>query len=205
MELIAQAATAATPYARRLLDIGCGAGNYSLKLVEHFRRLDPTPLAITLVDLSRPMLMRAEERLRAAGITEIVTHQADIRELTLGESAYDVIVAAAVLHHLRTDAEWNSVFAACFRALAPGGSLWIFDLVTGSTTELHAIAWRQYGEYLVALNGVAHRDKVFAYVEQEDTPRPLVEQLERLRSVGFHDLEVLHKHGPFAAFGAVKR
>src|SRR5689334_2901968 len=33
MELVARAATAVTPGARDVLDIGCGAGNYTLKLL----------------------------------------------------------------------------------------------------------------------------------------------------------------------------
>jgi tRNA (cmo5U34)-methyltransferase len=42
-------------------------------------------------------------------------------------------------------------------------------------------------------------------VEREDTPRPLVFQLDLLRRVGFTDVDVLHKNGCFAAFGAVKQ
>ena len=45
---------------------------------------------------------------------------------------------------------------------------------------------------------------MFAYVEQEDTPRPLTFQLDLLREVGFAQVEVLHKNGCFAAFGGVK-
>jgi tRNA (cmo5U34)-methyltransferase len=45
---------------------------------------------------------------------------------------------------------------------------------------------------------------VFAYVEKEDTPRPLVFQLDLLLQVGFSRVEVLHKNVCFAAFGAVK-
>ena len=43
-----------------------------------------------------------------------------------------------------------------------------------------------------------------AYIEQEDTPRSLVDQLDWLRRVGFRQVEVLHKNSVFAAFGAVK-
>ncbi len=64
---------------------------------------------------------------------------------------------------------------------------------------------RRYGEYLSALRDDAYREQVFAYVEREDTPRPLVFQLDLLRDVGFDQVEVLHKHTCFAAFGAVKR
>lgn len=62
----------------------------------------------------------------------------------------------------------------------------------------------RYGEYLTELGGEDYRDRVFTYIEHEDTPRSLQFQLDALRSAGFHKLDVLHKHGPFAAFGAVK-
>ena len=39
MALVARAAAAATPHARHVLDVGCGAGNYSLKLLEHLPNL----------------------------------------------------------------------------------------------------------------------------------------------------------------------
>src|SRR6187401_3604006 len=62
MELITQAAVASTKPIRRVLDIGCGAGNNTLKLrsaVEHDFDVD-------LLDLSGPMLERARERVGAA-------------------------------------------------------------------------------------------------------------------------------------------
>jgi tRNA (cmo5U34)-methyltransferase len=64
--------------------------------------------------------------------------------------------------------------------------------------------WTRYGDYLREMKGDEYRDEVFAYIEKEDTPRPLLWQLEMLRSVGFTQLEILHKNSMFAAFGAVK-
>lgn len=199
LELIAEAAAASTPAARRLLDVGCGAGNFSLRLLERLPGLE-----VTLVDLSRPMLERAQERLAAAGCLRAIARQADIREIDLGEQTFDVVLAAAVLHHLRSDEEWRSVLGKLFRALSPGGSLWIFDLVTAATAPLEALFRRQYGDYLSQLKGDAYRDEVFAYIEKEDTPRPLVYQLELMREVGFATIDVLHKHRCFAAFGGIK-
>ena len=37
---------------------------------------------------------------------------------------------------------------------------------------------QQYGEYLTQFKDETYRDHVFAYVEKEDTPRPLVFQLD---------------------------
>jgi tRNA (cmo5U34)-methyltransferase len=64
--------------------------------------------------------------------------------------------------------------------------------------------WNRYGEYLVGFKGEAYRNHVFAYVDKEDTPRPLMYQLDLLRAVGFGTVEVLHKNVCFAAFGAIK-
>jgi tRNA (cmo5U34)-methyltransferase len=199
MELVTQAAAAATPGARRALDVGCGAGNYSLKLLERLPRLE-----MDLVDLSRPMLDRAAARVGSATPAGVRTFQADIRELELEAGRYDVITAAAVLHHLRSDDEWAAVFAKLHRALRPGGSLWISDLVLHSDPHVHEHMWRRYGEYLAALKGEDYRDHVFAYIEKEDTPRPLLYQIDLLRSVGFHTVDVLHKNSVFAAFGGIR-
>lgn len=199
LELIAEAAAVSTPHATRLLDIGCGAGNYSLKLLARLPQLE-----VTLVDLSQPMLACAEQRLQAARCRNVTTLQVDIRELALAANSTDIIVAAAVLHHLRSDDEWQSVYANLAAALSPGGSIWIFDLLDTTTPALREMFQRHYGDYLVSLGGAEYRDKVFAYIEREDTPRPLVEQLNLLRRVGITQLEVLHKNGPFGAFGGVK-
>ena len=198
LDLIAAAAAQTTPQARRVLDVGCGAGNYTLKLLERLPKLDAT-----LVDLSRPMLDRAEERVRAAGAGDVQTAQGDVRTLDLGQGTYDVILAASVLHHLRTDDEWQAVFAAFRRALRPGGSLWIYDLIDSELSGTRELMTQRYGDYLEGLGGPEYRRKVFAYIEEEDTPRPLVWQLDLLRSVGFAAVEVLHKQSCFAAFGAL--
>jgi tRNA (cmo5U34)-methyltransferase len=199
LDLIAGAAAAVNPRATHLLDVGCGAGNYSLKLLEVL-----PDLAITLVDLSLPMLERAVERVGPRTHGEVRALQGDIRELLLEEEAFDVIVAAAVFHHLRDEAEWKDVFAKCHAALKRGGSIWISDLVEHSEPAVQRLMWERYGEYLAHLRGEAYREHVFDYIAREDTPRPLLFQVDLLREVGFERVEILHKNSCFAAFGAIK-
>ena len=64
--------------------------------------------------------------------------------------------------------------------------------------------WERYGEYLCSVGGESYRDNVFAYIDKEDSPRPVTYQLELLRKVGFDHIELLHKNSCFAAYGAVK-
>jgi tRNA (cmo5U34)-methyltransferase len=199
MALVAEAAAVTTPHARHVLDVGCGAGNYTLKLLERLPDLDAT-----LVDLSRPMLERAAERVESATSGAVRTIQRDIRKIQLPPESVDLILAAAVLHHLRTDEEWHAVFSAFHRALRPGGSLWIFDMVESAIPAVQQMQWRRYGEYLSGFRDQEYRDHVFAYIEKEDTPRSLTFQLDLLREVGFGAVDVLHKNSCFAAFGAMK-
>jgi tRNA (cmo5U34)-methyltransferase len=199
LELIAKAAAAATPAAKSVFDIGCGAGNFTLRLLKERPGMD-----CTLLDLSQPMLDRAAQRVTAATAGKVTTVQADIREANLADGSFDIILAAAVLHHLRTPAEWRATYQRLFQLLRPGGSLWVFDMVDHAIPAVRSLMTARYGEYLAGLKGEAYRDSVFAYIEQEDTPAPLTFQLSLLNEAGFTQIDVLHKHGPFAAFGAVK-
>jgi len=199
MSLIAEVAAAVTPKAASVFDVGCGAGNYTLKLLDRLPNLN-----VMLVDLSKPMLDRAMDRIRPATTGNVEAIQGDIREIDIGVERHDIILAASVLHHLRSDAQWRAVFEKFYRALRPGGAIWIFDLIESSIPEAQAIMWRRYGEYLTQFKDEAYRDQVFAYIEEEDTPRSLAFQLDLLRGVGFSLFDVLHKNNCFAAFGAVK-
>ncbi len=182
-----------------VLDVGCGAGNFTLRVLQEVR-----PLACHLIDLSQPMLNRAEERLRAAGVTEITAYQADLRELDFAEGSFDAILAGAVLHHLRDDEDWHSVFAKLHQWLRPGGRLYVADLVFFDAPEVQTMMWERYGSYLESLGGPEYREKVFAYVDKEDTPRSLTFQLDLCRKTGFSACEVLHRNSVFACYFATK-
>lgn len=199
MDLVTAAAAACNPRAERLLDIGCGAGNYTLKMRERL-----PGLGVTLVDLSLPMLERARQRLGATGAGAVSILQGDIREIDIEEGAYDIILAAAVLHHLRDDGDWEAVFRKLHRSLAPGGHLWVADLVAHDMPAVEEKIRKRYGEYLRALKGEEYRDTVFSWIEKEDTPRSLYYQLALMKRVGFRAVEVLHKNLCYAAFGGAR-
>ena len=199
MELITEAAFYSSPHIRKVLDIGCGAGNNTLKLAQYVPAFD-----CDLIDLSLPMLNRAKERISEVNAGTIRLFQGDFRDVDVPEHHYDVILAAAVLHHLRDDEDWESAFTKMYRLTAPGGSVWITDLVGHEFGPIQSMMWERYGEYLTSVGGKAYRDKVFEYIEKEDSPRSVTYQLELLRKVGFDQVELLHKNSCFAAFGAIK-
>ncbi len=189
-----------------ILDLGCGAGNYSLRLLQRLEAADrPAPRSISLNDLSLPMLQRAELRLREAGyVGEIELIHQDLREIRMANGQFDAIMAASVLHHLRADSEWDETFESCYRWLRPGGGLFVYDLVSFANALTQGVMDRRYADYLEGINGSDYRDHVLAYIAKEDTPRPLSWQLERLRAAGFSQTDVVHANGPFAVYAAWK-
>jgi tRNA (cmo5U34)-methyltransferase len=199
MDLLADAAAKTTPHARRLLDIGCGAGNNTIKTIRILNGLD-----CDLIDLSLPMLEKARERISREKSGEIRLLQGDVRELELGTDRYDIVLAAAVLHHLRDEPDWEFVFKKIYNAVNIKGSFWISDMVFHDIPAVQELMWERYGEYLESLGGKEYRTSVFDYIDKEDSPRSLMYQLELMKKVGFEEIEVLHKSSCFAAFGGVK-
>ncbi len=199
LELLTEAAKRIKPNAQNLLDIGCGAGNYSLKMLTKIANLN-----CTLVDLSKPMLDKAKERVSEKTKKLVKTIQGDIREIDLKENSFDIILAGAVLHHLRDDNDWETTFRKLFSLLKPGGCLMISDLITQEIDAVNDYTWERYGDYLESVDGKDYRKKVLDYIEKEDSPRSISYQLELMKKVGFKKTEILHKNMCFGAFGGVK-
>jgi tRNA (cmo5U34)-methyltransferase len=199
MDLLAQAAARTTPHAKRLLDIGCGAGNNTIKTVRILNGLD-----CDLIDLSLPMLEKARERILKEKSGKIRLLQGDVREIELGTERYDIVLAAAMLHHLRDEADWKFVFEKIYNSIRFNGSFWISDMVFHDIPAVQELMWKRYGEYLESIGGRDYRERVFDYIDKEDSPRSLTYQLALMKMVGFEKIEVLHKSSCFAAFGGVK-
>lgn len=199
MELIARSAALLNPDATKIMDLGCGGGNYAVKVTSFLPNVD-----CTLIDLSANMLAKAEQRVLENITGTVTTIQGDYREIQLDENAYDVITAGTTLHHLREDSEWNFVFTRIFKALKKGGTLWINDIVIGETDEINQM---MLDGWLSILRKQVSPDEIEMFMgryESEDTPRTLSYQLKLMENAGFSKTIVLHKHFNFAAFGAIK-
>ncbi|MDR2602659.1 MAG: class I SAM-dependent methyltransferase [Spirochaetaceae bacterium] len=199
LEIITESAKRIVPGANRLLDVGCGAGNYTLKMLSKIQNLE-----CTLLDLSKPMLDKAHERVTPATANVVKTLQSDVRTAQLPEDYFDIILAGAVLHHLRDDNDWEYVFNKLYKLLKNNGCLMISDLVTQDSAVLTNYTWECYENYLNKIAGKEYARKVLAYVEKEDTPRSINYQMELMKKAGFRNIEILHKNVCFAAFAGIK-
>lgn len=112
------------------LDLGCGAGNYTLAVAEVIGAHG----VVVALDLWPPGIEALGERAAAAGRRNIRTALADISKLIpLGDHSVDVCLMATVLHDLAEFALAEGALQEARRVLKPGGILAIveFDKVEG--------------------------------------------------------------------------
>jgi tRNA (cmo5U34)-methyltransferase len=195
LDIVARAGACGLRVGGVLLDLGCGAGNFTLRVLR-----EVSPLDCFLVDLSLPMLQRAEERVKAATAGKVETRQSDIRLLSFEPASFDLILAGQVFHHLREDAEWDAMFCGLYKWLRPGGSLFVADFVAQDDPAIQELMLSRYAEYLVGVGGPEYRDQVLAYCEAEDSPRSVKYQFDLLAKAGFEEFDILHKNALFAAY-----
>jgi tRNA (cmo5U34)-methyltransferase len=199
MELVARSAAMLNPEATNILDLGCGGGNYAVKVSSFLPAVD-----CTLIDLSDKMLEKAKERILENISGKVTVIQGDYRDIEFGVNIFDVITAGTTLHHLREDQEWESAFSKVYRALKPGGTFWINDIVISETDEINRMMLQGWIGEMKKHHSQEEVEMYLNRYETEDTPRTLTYQLDLMKKVGFKETIVLHKHFNFAAFGARK-
>ena len=112
-----RAVEAAGVVPRRVLDLGCGNGDWTVMLAERVERL-------VAVDFTEGFVARCRERLRAAGLDGRATVvQGDVGAYE-PEGPYDLIVAGAVTQYLSDD-DLAGLWPRLRDALAPGGVLYL--------------------------------------------------------------------------------
>lgn len=97
---------------KRVLDAGCGTGRHGI------RALRQGASVVVGVDLSRPMLDRARQK----GAAPLL--RADLCALPLPDAAFDVVISAFTLEHVR---DFSLAIAELSRVTVPGGTVLISD------------------------------------------------------------------------------
>lgn len=105
----------------RIVDLGCGTGQYTLKLAEAY-----PDAKITALDLSTSELNYARKRAEDAGL-DIAFRRAAAEKTSLPDGSADLVTSYILLHEMPPHAI-KSVFAEAYRLLQPGGHVHFGDV-----------------------------------------------------------------------------
>ena len=104
----------------RVLEIGCGTGNVTVRA----KRANPGA-ELTGIDPDPRALARTQRK--AQGLTGIRFECAYAQELPFANGEFDRVLSSMMLHHLDDDVKAGAA-AEIHRVLRPGGTLHIFDI-----------------------------------------------------------------------------
>lgn len=99
-------------------DFGCGTGAMSVELARWAKK-------VTAIDRSATAIAQAKERATREGLSNLSFLEADLHELPLPSSRFDLVVISQSLHHV---SEHERVLQEALRILKPGGRVMVLEL-----------------------------------------------------------------------------
>lgn len=118
----------------KVLEIGCGTGNLTARIV----RLQPTA-HVTATDPDPRALARARRKITRSN--DVRFEQVYAQRLPYPDESFDRVLSSMMLHHLDSHVKTEAMREA-YRVLRPGGSMHIVDVHDAGLPELlHSIGF----------------------------------------------------------------
>lgn len=180
----------------KVLDLGCGTGNISKEVKEHFPNAQ-----ITCVDMAENMIQIAKSKL--APYSDIEFKIADFRDLDFKES-YDGVISSLALHHLQRE-EQKSFYCRIKEFLKDGGVFYNADNIIGSSPHLNQVYMNKWVEFMLDSHSQEEIETIWLpRYREEDFPSPLRSHIQWLEEAGFQEVDVVWKCYMFGVYGGKK-
>lgn len=166
--------------ASRILELGCGTGNLTLRLRESF-----PGATITAVDAAPEMTALASGRmaeLPGTGRFEAITER--FEALGFEPASFNLVTSCISLHHVK---DKGALYRGIHRWLAPGGTLRFADQFMGASAQIHAVNWSEWLAFCRRPGGCTEVEvqSLLDHAEAHDHYTPVAEHFDLLRAAGF--------------------
>ena len=118
--------------AKKILDVGCGAGKLALFIAEMLRE-HKEGYVVVGIDTDTTKVKKARERALSMKFVSFGVQSAT--QTRFKDGSFDAVVSLKALHEI-SDA--NAALREAFRVLRSGGSIFVIDWVRCPATENHA-------------------------------------------------------------------
>ncbi len=176
---------------QRVLELGCGTGNLSLRLAESL------PLAaLTLVDGSQEMIALVRSRIERSGsaASERITYvQSRFEELEFPPRSFDLVVSSISLHHVQDKAR---LYARIRSFMSAGGRFCFADQIRGDPESNHRLNWERWLEFCREPGNCTSEeiDSLLQHAAAHDHYTTLAEHTALLAKAGFSDIDCVWRN-----------
>jgi ubiquinone/menaquinone biosynthesis C-methylase UbiE len=179
------------PAVNRVVELGCGTGNLSLRLASRYPQAE-----FTFVDASAEMLRLTAERVAAADeaiAARSTLVEARFESLPIESGSADLIVSSISLHHV---ADKLPMYRDFRRILRRGGALRFSDQLRGVNDETHAINWERWLEFCRSAGHCSEEEtqSLLDHAAAHDHYTPLAEHFDLLTRAGFTELDCVWRN-----------
>jgi tRNA (cmo5U34)-methyltransferase len=180
----------------RIVDLGCGTGNLSKKLI-----LTYPNARIICIDMADNMLKMAKTKLKNnSNVTFLLS---DILDFAY-KGKYDVVVASMVLHHIESK-DKPRFYRKIYNSLSKRGVFFCIDIFLSSNNNLQKLYMDKWKTFMKS-NGLTKKkidDMIFRH-QREDRPVVFEDELAIIHKAGFKCVDVVLKRYNFAVYGGIK-
>ena len=182
----------------KVLDLGCGTGNITKRVMERFPHA-----RVTCLDLSENMIEIAKQKLSDYNAIEYVI--GDFTQMQSDEK-YDAIISSLALHHIPTDEQKEQMYKSIYESLENGGVFYNADVIKANSPYNQQL-YDQIAIDDMMKNGLTDEqiDQHKQKRDANDIPTTLINHVKMLEKVGFVQIDVIWKYYSNAVYGGVKK
>ena len=182
---------------KRILDLGCGTGNLTERILKHYPEAE-----IDALDISEDILKESQKRFKDKPNVRYI--QADFQKMHLPPGSYDLVLSSIAIHHIQ-DQEKAVLYREIFQALSTDGLFIFADQTRGITEDIyqkHIFRWKEEAFKLGSTQ--ENWDMWMAHQDAHDFHTPVNWHLKQLELAGFKELDVIWKNIMWAILWARK-
>ena len=181
---------------KNILDVGCGNGIVTSKLIPKFPKA-----RYTLLDASREMLSLCQEQFKNYNINYVESY---FQDFIFKEDHFDLVVAGFSLHHCDSK-EKKELFEKIYNTLKTGGIFLCSDLMISKKNPEHPVLKQQWKKFVHKTFPEGEKwEWLMEHYDEFDKPDNLKDQISWLEKTGFNTIDLKVYENYWTHFRATK-
>ncbi len=181
---------------KHILDMGCGNGNVTSRLLQLYPKSN-----FTLLDASQEMINLCKAQFKAFNVEYIKSYFKDYK---FKDDAYDLITAGFSIHHCDSE-EKKSLFRSIHKSLKKGDIFLYSDLMVNKNKPEHLKLLKEWKTFVNESFPDGEKwNWLMEHYDEFDNPDDYNDQIKWLKEAGFKNIKFPFKKGHWINIQAIK-